>query len=257
MNWAAPIRHQINLMALAIGFFTRIPMPQQLEYSPQRLNSSARYFTFVGWIIAAASALIFLTLNLWLPQDLAILLTMIAGLFLTGGFHEDGLADTCDGLGGGWTKDQKLNIMKDSRLGSYGALGLWSALTTKFIALQHLPNIALVLLVAHPLSRAMSSALIYFMPYVSSELSSKSKPIAHHMRLNELLCNLIIAAPALLIFPDALLPLMISCVAVTGVCALLFQRQLGGITGDTLGCTQQVIEIVIYLVLVTQFGAVK
>tara|TARA_B100000676_G_C18046651_1_gene828448 strand:+ start:1549 stop:2001 length:453 start_codon:yes stop_codon:yes gene_type:complete len=97
---------------------------------------------------------------------------------LTGAFHEDGLVDTIDGLGGGWSKDQKLKIMKDSRIGTYGAVALWFSLSLKFIFLTEINNTFVALLIAHPLSRSTATGFLYFLTYVRLDETSKAKPLA-------------------------------------------------------------------------------
>ena len=118
------IRYQWQIFWLALTFFSRIPMPSSLPYSEQRMNHAGRYFGLVGLIIGALLASFFLLIELLLPLSLSLLLTIAFGLLLTGAFHEDGLADMADGVGGGFTIERRLAIMKDSRLGTYGALAL-------------------------------------------------------------------------------------------------------------------------------------
>jgi len=152
------MRHQVELFFTALGIFTRIPVPAWVPWSPERLNHAARYFPLVGWIVGAVAAAGLYLASLLLPVSVAVLLSMALALRLTGAFHEDGWADTCDGLGGGWDKLQALAIMKDSRIGTYGAAGLMLMLASKAAALielaTHSPGLAAIALgAAHPLSR--------------------------------------------------------------------------------------------------------
>ncbi|MEE3208692.1 MAG: adenosylcobinamide-GDP ribazoletransferase, partial [Pseudomonadota bacterium] len=161
------LSEQLNLWWIAVAFFTRIPVPASVEFSQASLNRASRYFPAVGWLIGALCATALWLLMLVFPQDVAVLISIAISLLLTGCFHEDGLADTCDGLGGGWTREQKLSIMKDSRIGTYGAAALWVSLTLKFVVLSQLINPVLALLVAHPLSRIIPTVFIAAMSYVS------------------------------------------------------------------------------------------
>ena len=136
------MRYQVELFLTAVAFFTRIPIPAAVPWSPQRLNQSARYFPWIGWLVGgAAAAVLGLALQV-LPVSVAVVLSIAATLRLTGAFHEDGFADACDGLGGGWQRDEVLRIMKDSRIGSYGAAGLALMLLAKAAALIELTALA-------------------------------------------------------------------------------------------------------------------
>ena len=122
---------------LAAGFFTRIPVPQQADFEEQELNEASKYFPLIGIIVGFVGASIYLLSAIFVPQSIAVLFSMLATIYLTGAFHEDGLADSADGMGGGWDRQQILTIMKDSRLGTYGAIALFSALLAKY----HLLNV--------------------------------------------------------------------------------------------------------------------
>ena len=112
------------------------------------------------------------------PKAIAVIFSLLITILLTGAFHEDGLIDTADGLGGGWSKDQKLKIMKDSRIGTYGAVALWFSLSLKFIFLTEINNTFVALLIAHPLSRSTATGFLYFLTYVRLDETSKAKPLA-------------------------------------------------------------------------------
>jgi adenosylcobinamide-GDP ribazoletransferase len=246
-------RYQLELFFTALGFFTRIPVPAWVPWSPGRLNHAARYFPLVGWVVGLVGAAVFVALARLLPASLAVLLSMAATIRLTGAFHEDGWADAWDGLGGGWDKLQALTIMKDSRIGSYGTIALTLMLLTKALALIELAArgpgwAALALVVAHPLSRLASTSLIHRLEYVREDESAKSKPLARRLGGAELA---IAAAGGLA--PLVLLPLvpatcaLAAALLVTFYASRLFRRRLGGYTGDCLGAAQQGAELAIYL----------
>lgn len=250
------MRYQLELFFTALGFFTRIPVPNWVPWSVERLNHSARYFPLVGWVVAAVGALSFVALAAVLPVSLAVVLSTAITIRLTGAFHEDGWADTCDGLGGGWDKQQVLTIMKDSRIGTYGTAGLVLMLLAKILALIEISSsgsndygaVAIALLLAHPLSRLASTSLIHTLDYVREDLDAKAKPLARKLSRNELA----IAAgfgmlPLILIGPFAALVVIIIVILTTLWAARMFKRRLGGYTGDCLGATQQCTELACYL----------
>ena len=205
------MRYQLELFFTALGFFTRIPVPAWVPWSAERMNHAARYFALVGWVVGAVGALGYLALAWLLPPAVAVILSMALTIRLTGAFHEDGFADSCDGLGGGWDKAQVLAIMKDSRIGSYGTIGMVLMLLAKAAALVELAEpaalaslagsaasvlpadpmspgvgVALALLVAHPLSRLAATVVMHHLPYVRADDSAKSAAVARPLAPAEL-----------------------------------------------------------------------
>lgn len=244
-------KQQLNLFYIALGFLTRIPVPEKIDFNQDNLNKASRYFSLVGWVVGLICALTFALLNLILPIHLAIVFSMLVSVLLTGCFHEDGLADTCDGFGGGWTQEQKLNIMKDSRLGTYGAVALWFLLTIKFLLLSSLSSniIPMALLVAHPVSRSLSSCLIFMLPYVTQDKASKVKPLAKKQSFFDLKINFIIGSLALLLVMPIAFTLVISLLILVFIIKFFLHKQIQGFTGDTLGASQQIAELMVYLIL--------
>ncbi len=230
-------------------FFTRIPCPKWVDYSPEILNKSTRYFSLVGIIVGSFSALTYWSASFILPENIAVVLSMIATIWLTAAFHEDGFADVCDGFGGGWTKDEILIIMKDSRLGTYGTVGIISILAVKFLALTTLSNQLIIILIAgHSISRFVSTALLYFYPYVRDDISSKAKPMAHALQLSSLIINGIIGITPLFFYNSYWIFLtLIPPFASMLLLGRFFKKWIGGQTGDCAGATQQVAEVVFYL----------
>ncbi len=256
------IRNQTNLFLIALAFFTRIPVGDKINFSQFNLNHASRYFSLVGWIVGGVSALVFILTLYLLPINIAVVLTMLFGILLTGSFHEDGLADTCDGFGGGWTKKQKLEIMKDSRLGTFGAVAIWFALALKLISLLSLAALGaefviIGTLVAHPLSRSVSTSVIFFLPYVNDEMNSKVKPLAEKQHLFDFGLSLIIGLFAMCLVLDIAILLTVSLIFTYCSLIWLFKKQIGGFTGDTLGATQQISELIIYLVLVGRASVIN
>ena len=249
----AMIRYQYQIFWLALTFFSRIPMPTSLPYSEQRMNHAGRYFALVGLLIGLLLTVCLMTISLVLPLSISLLITIIMGTLLTGAFHEDGLADTVDGLGGGYTVEQRLTIMKDSRLGTYGALALILSVLLRYeLLLALIPQVKpwVVFLLGHGASRSIAGSLIFNTPYVSDLDQSKSKPLAKNQRLFELLILLFTGALPLFF----LQPIPVLCILVTLMTFRWFFRRwllrsLGGFVGDCLGAAQQISEILIYITL--------
>ena len=242
---------QRNYFLLAVAFFTRIPIPADTPFSAERLNHASRYFSLVGWIVGLCAALSLLLAYQLFPISIAVLISMSASIKITGAFHEDGLADMSDGLGGGMSQERKLEIMKDSRLGTYGALALLLAIMIKFVALYEIMQLGLMeslvaLLVIHASSRAVAGSLIFDMPYVRE--SGKAKPLAQNQSSIDLCILLVFGALplCLLSIQAAVGMLMIGIITRSWIKRWLL-RQLGGYTGDCLGATQQITELLCYL----------
>ena len=251
------LRRELEYFFGAIRFFTRLPVPGWVGHSAETLNRSARYFPAVGLLVGGIGALVYLGAELLWPQPVAVLLSMAATIYATGAFHEDGLSDTVDGLGGGWDKLRILEIMKDSRVGSYGVVAMVLALLGKFTLLASLDGdlVPYALLAGHALSRFCATVLLATMDYVREDLLSKAKPLATRLSIAEMAVALAFVLGAL-----ALLPLenavagCVPAVLATFWLASKFKRWLGGYTGDCLGATQQVSEIAFYLGLLAHWG---
>ncbi len=244
------IRRELEYFFGAVRFFTRLPVPGWVGHSAEALNHSARYFPAVGLLIGGIGALVYwLALHLW-PQPVAVLLSMAATIYATGAFHEDGLSDTADGLGGGWEKQRILDIMKDSRVGSYGVVALVLALLGKFVLLTSLEpvQVPLALLAGHAVSRLCATMLLATMDYVREDALSKAKPLATRMSPANLLVAMCFALVPLALLPGwKVLAGVVLAALATMLLARKFQRWLDGYTGDCLGATQQLAEIAFYL----------
>ncbi len=265
---------------LAVQFFTRIPVTGQLAewagYSPAMLRASAAHFPGIGWLVGAVAAGVYALLTALLPLNLftplvAAALSTVATVLLTGAFHEDGLADVSDGLGGSSDAPRALEIMKDSRVGAFGALALVLAVGSKLALITLLGSVETplsgsedaelavdpwlvpaALFAAHVVSRGLPLLLIRVLPHVGDTATSKSKPLADQITLGGLGVAFIWCFSAL-----ALVSYALDAVALIVACSFaliallwmgrLFSRRLGGFTGDCLGATQQVCEMAFYL----------
>jgi adenosylcobinamide-GDP ribazoletransferase len=232
-------------------FYTRIPVPKSTGYSDENLNKATRYFPLVGLIIGCIAALVFYLSTFILPKELAVLLSMAASIYITGAFHEDGFADFCDGFGGGNTKEKVLEIMKDSRIGTYGSIGLVMMLAFKFLSLSHIEtiNIPIVLIVAHAFSRIFPVIMIYSTSYSRMDLSSKTKPVGKVGSIITFSIALITGLIGLVFMPIVIIFLAI---AICSIIFIIFRnyvvRRIDGYTGDVLGALQQLSEIGFYTV---------
>lgn len=249
MNQRSWLRQESDRFLLSVQFFTRIPIPTRVPYSEQELNHAAIYFPLLGTLIGGLCALIYSGASLVWPASVAIFLSMLFGLLLTGCFHEDGLADCMDGMGGGWERERILAIMQDSRLGTYGACALFAALAGKFIVLLELPtaHIAAVMVLAHCVSRVNAASMMLSEPYARPE--GKAKPLAVRMSVGGFLFGTALAlAPFIGLDVPALLWLaLFPLIALRLWFARWLRKWIGGFTGDALGALQQLSELTFLL----------
>ena len=247
------MKKQIDIFFTALMFFTRIPCPKWINHDPDYLRQSSKYFPLVGILVGSIGALLFYGFAFLFPKEIAILLSMIATIYTTGAFHEDGFADVCDGFGGGWTKEKILLIMKDSRLGTYGVIGISVVLALKFFALYHTPTslIPIVLISGHALSRFIATTLIYTHPYVRDTEDSKAKPAAKSMSTTMLAISGIFGLLPLFFFKTPWIPIVLIPVYLSKVfLGRKFKKWIGGQTGDCAGAVQQLSELIFYLSLI-------
>lgn len=258
------VRYQWQLFCLALMFFTQLPvtkiLAKKLPYSEKRMNEANRYFSLVGMVIGLLVVFSYYLFSQLFSLEIAVILAMIISVFITGAFHEDGLADMADGMGGGYTKEKRLTIMKDSRIGTYGTVTLVLSLLLKFQLLIELAQHAILmtsLVFAYAMSRAFSASLIFDTPYVADEAQSKSKPLASKQSLGDLSLLIAIAFIPVVIFPwdfAHYFSLILLIIGLLTVMRFAFKHwlmsRISGFTGDCLGAAQQLSELVIYLVIV-------
>ena len=189
------MKKQVHIFFTALMFYTRVPCPKNIDHNPDYLNKASRYFPLIGWIVGAIAFGVYAAASWLWNAEIGMVLSMIASVLVTGAFHEDGFADVCDGFGGGWTQAKILEIMKDSRVGTYGSVGLILIFGLKFFSLEVLDNQTLIytLIVAHSLSRFVALCFIFTLDYVREDALSKAKPIAKKLSLSDLLTALILA----------------------------------------------------------------
>jgi adenosylcobinamide-GDP ribazoletransferase len=254
---------ELRLTCTAWVFFTRVPLPSRLAnwvgYTPDMLRASARYFPLVGILIGGIGAAVFLAAATFLPPGPAVVLSMMASVLMTGAFHEDGFADSCDGFGGGYTRERVLDIMQDSRVGAFGAIGIALMLLLKFSTLEALAAsvdaalVAWVMVLGHALSRTASVALMLTLDYVRVDTGPKAKPLAEGISgaAFAVACAITLAPFAALahVFENGawMLAGLLPVALATWGAGAYFSKRIGGFTGDCLGAAQQVAEVVFYL----------
>ena len=255
------MKEELKIFFTAVMFYTRIPCPSWVDHSPEYINKSVRYFPLIGWIVGVISGLGFL-FGSWLISPLfAAILFMVISVWLTGAFHEDGFADVCDGFGGGWTKEQILTIMKDSRVGTYAVVGLVLLVLLKVALLLEIsigkePAVLFLILInGHTLSRFLAATVIFTHEYVREDELSKAKPVAKSYSTVNIVVSFVLGMVptiALSLLTNQWLWLVVPPILYLMKMYLcrIFTKKIGGYTGDCLGATQQIIEVVYYICLV-------
>ncbi len=240
------IRSEWPVFLLAVQFMTRLPVT--VDFTPERLEATPRWYPAVGVLVGAMVAVIWWGASLLFPPEIAALISTVASVLITGAFHEDGFADACDGLGGGRTPERALEIMRDSRLGTYGTLGLGLMVGGKIAVLAALPPavVPVMLVAGHAASRASAVWIIASSSYLRDH--GTGRPVAGG-----------IDAQGLAVIGWTLVAVVLAVVwvvpvwaAMAGVAGLVaghyamrrrFEARLGGYTGDCLGAVQQCSEI--------------
>ncbi len=243
------MRKEINIFFTGLSFFTRIPFPKWARFKKEYQYEAIKYFPISGAIIGGLTGLVFYLANLVFPFNLSVMLSMGFTVLFTGALHEDGFMDVCDGFGGGWTRERILEIMKDSLIGAFGVTGIVFLVMTKFfcqysISITQLP---LVLIAGHSISRMFAATLVNSHQYARTE-NSKAKDYSHKLSNRNLIFTIITGIAPLALLGNLKFFLILIPVF---LCKILlgryFKKWIGGYTGDCIGATQQVCEIVFYL----------
>ena len=237
----------------AVEFLTRVPVPSH-PFEQHSLARSLKYFPLVGLLIGSSAALLHTRLIPHLSRMIAALLVITFVLLLTGCLHEDGLADAADGFGGGSNRERILLIMRDSRIGSYGAVALLLSVLMRLILLSTLPLASAwqYLIAAHILCRWTTLPLSCFLP--AARATTDDAPDGQGARVARLTTQrtLIVASLFTLLVVTIILRLhafapILLAAAITLLSGLYYMRRIGGVTGDCFGATNQLTEIVVYL----------
>jgi adenosylcobinamide-GDP ribazoletransferase len=253
MSLIAPIRQLWFDLLTATQFLTRLRVPCG-PYEQDSLARAVKFFPIVGLLIGTGSLLLYWALAPHLPLMVVSLLVVVYLVAITGGLHEDGLADAVDGFGGGWEREKVLAIMRDSRIGTYGASALALSLLARVFLIAFLPRneVMSYLLVAPVLSRWTTLPLSLFLAparernegQIDGQGARIARLTSHASMIVGSLFTLVIAIALLRV--RALAPILASA-GITLATGLYYNHRIGGVTGDCFGATNQLAEIAVYL----------
>jgi adenosylcobinamide-GDP ribazoletransferase len=259
MDLRAWARSELAPFVLALQFLTRLRLPFDVEFTPQAQAQSPRWYAGAGVVVGAVAGLLYWGAAGLFPPVVAVLVAMAGQLLVTGGLHEDGFADACDGLGGFRPRERVLEIMRDSRIGTYGVLGLMMMLGGRVAVLTALPGLAvpLVMVAAHAASRAAMLWVMASSAYVRD--LGAATGVAERLDQRAVVTSFATAAlallPLLMVLPAmAVLLGLLGLVAGYFAMRHRFEERLGGYTGDCLGAVQQCSEIGFYLGVLAWLG---
>ena len=247
MNAMRQIRRVGNEIVVAFQFLTRIPMPS-IAFEADSLSRATKFFPLVGLVVGSGAVLLQKLLLFHMSRQLAALVVLVYLVLITGCLHEDGLADTVDGFGGGRTKDQILSIFKDSRIGSYGATALVFSLLARYLLLASLPmeHFGAYVISSQILCRWSSLPLSYFLS-PAREQGGQGARIAKLTSLASLIFGSVfsLAVAGFALRWAALAPALAAILTVV-LSGWFYARKIGGVTGDCFGATNQLTEIAVY-----------
>ncbi len=251
------MRRQWALFLAAVQFLTRVPLREIAGFQPDWTARSARWFPLVGALVGVVCASVLLAAGQRLTGVLPALLAVAAGVAVTGAFHEDGLADSADGLGGGSNRARRLEIMKDSRIGTYGALALLLSVLIRAAAIAGLPPRAWFALVSvHIWARVGPVRLLATEPYVDrpdakSRGLFQTRPLHVAVALSWGVAGVALAIGVGWLTPRAAYAAAFAPLLASVLLGRYFRKRIGGVTGDLLGAAEQVGEIVAWLAIST------
>jgi adenosylcobinamide-GDP ribazoletransferase len=255
------VKSETRLFLVAVQFLTRLPVAHLPGFQTSWLSASVRYFPVAGVLVGVLCSVVWWAASRLYPPAVAVGLMMAASLLLTGAFHEDGFADVCDGFGGGRTREAVLAIMKDSRVGAYGAIGVAMMLGLKWSVLVALPpaTLPVILVGGHAMSRWCAIALIWRLEYVRTDPNSKSKLFADSLSGATWFLSgamgAVVFSPTLLWIDAPVRPGLLQALLAAALASLIvtyaggryFRKKIGGYTGDCLGAIQQLTELTFLL----------
>ena len=243
------MKRLLKLFLSAVAFLTRLPVPHGMQVGPDALAGSAAFFPLVGLLVSAGAIFLNQVFSKFVGHDVVIVIVLVFLVAVTGGLHEDALADAADGFGGGWGKDQILNIMRDSRVGSFGVLAIALALLARFVFLSNIPpqRFDNYLVAGQVACRWTALPLAFFLP-PAREQSGQGARVAGKITTFSLvtgtLLTVVIVGAAL---GANALWVLLAAVVITAASGAYYRRRIGGVTGDCLGATNHVTEVAVYL----------
>jgi adenosylcobinamide-GDP ribazoletransferase len=249
------VRAILRDLLTAFQFLTRIPLPAP-HFHSESLAQSVRFFPLVGLLIGVAAAALRLVLGHVLDPALTAAFVLLFLVIVTGAFHEDGLADAADGFGGGWNTQQVLIIMRDSRIGSYGAIALVLSLLLRWLLLARLPAVSFlpVVVAAHVLCRWTTLPLSYFLQPARTADGQGARVAQLTTRSAFLTGSLLTVAIVLAALRGAAWKSMVAAALVSLCSGWYYRKRIGGVTGDCFGATNQLTEIAVYLTFVVHLS---
>ena len=234
-------------MIVALRFMTRLPFPG-VSHTSGSLSRAAVFFPVMGLLVAAGAVGLNTILSGHVDRDLVALVILVYLVVITGGLHEDGLADAADGFGAGWSKEQILAIMRDSRIGSYGAIALTLSLLARYVLLSKLPthNFSGYLIASHVLCRWTTLPLSFFLRPARAE-DGQGAQVAQRISAAALTLGTLftLAVCYWALHKSGWIP-VVTAVSITLLSGLYYRSQIGGVTGDCYGATNQLTEIAVY-----------
>lgn len=246
------IRHSTFNIIASLSLFTRLPIWRWVEVPQRHYESAVVYWPLVGWLTGGLAALIMCIPPTGWSAPIVVTIALTARLLLTGALHEDGLADFCDGFGGGGDKQRILTIMKDSHIGTYGVIGLilYFILSIHTLSAFPLHTAALVILASDPFAKLCASQLTNILPYARPE-GAKNKISYSRMTAEQILWQIVFGVTPLMLLAHQLGTViyfaMIAPVTVVTLLMLLMHRRIGGYTGDCCGATYLICELAMLL----------
>lgn len=256
------MKHELTQLATAIMFLTRIPVGNLGSGEPSDLAASMKYFPLVGVLIGALVSTVFVVASVFWNPAIATVITLIASVLFTGAFHEDGLADVADSAGA-WSAERKLEVMRDSRVGTYGSLALILMMLLKFSALSTIAGqsqsiwvMVATLIFGHVLARWSILPMIRLTPYARQDSNNRvfeTGVTNERLFIGSAITLVVMTVSALVLGKAVFAALLMTCVAIV-LSRRWYLRRIGGITGDCLGATNQVVEVLVYLCVAGMSG---
>jgi len=237
-----------RLFLVSVQFLTRLPLGHQNDLPPDALGRASVFFPLVGLGLGAGGAALNYLLSPYSSRSVVTVLVLIYLVAVTGGLHEDALADAADGFGGGWKKEEILAIMRDSRIGSFGAIAVALGLLARFACLETISfrDFNGFFIAGQVLNRWTALPLGFFL-HSAREEGGQGALIVRGITRDVLAIGtaLAVVIVALVLGVKAVWAIL-AAITVTALTGFYYQRRLGGVTGDCMGATNQITEVAVY-----------
>ncbi|MGQ1891930.1 adenosylcobinamide-GDP ribazoletransferase [Thermophagus sp. OGC60D27] len=246
------LKRELQIVYSSFLYFTRLSLPIRVEYRKENQHLALTWFPLVGVVVGLMGGVAYYLASMVFPASVAVVLALGVTILVTGAFHEDGFADVCDAFGGGYTAEQRLHIMKDSRVGTYAVLGLLLLLAMKMVLLTETDSsvVPAVLVASHALSRWSVLIIAMRWPYARPSGASKSRDTSHPLSAGRFFIATVLGVVPLIYFCSWWLLVSVPMVIISALMAgRWFKARIGGYTGDCLGAVQQLNEVLVMAVL--------